>query len=64
MEGSSGPATCRCGHNRQAHLHYRPGSECAACDCARFAVEQRVPVPQWASVRWLGRVLRLDAWSR
>lgn len=22
---------CRCGHDEQAHEHYRPGSDCAAC---------------------------------
>jgi len=30
---------CRCGHPRDAHEHYRAGSECAVCGaavCARF----------------------------
>jgi hypothetical protein len=28
---------CRCGHDHGAHVHYRPGSECALCDtCAQF----------------------------
>jgi hypothetical protein len=30
---------CRCGHGREAHLHYRPGTDCGACDardCAGF----------------------------
>jgi hypothetical protein len=31
----AGPA-CTCGHGRQAHEHYRRGSDCALCDCARF----------------------------
>lgn len=32
------PATvlCRCGHAQIAHLHYRPGTDCAMCECARF----------------------------
>jgi hypothetical protein len=31
----AGPA-CTCGHPRQAHEHYRRGSDCALCGCARF----------------------------
>lgn len=36
------PATadpCACGHRREAHDHYRPGSDCGACGstrCPRF----------------------------
>ncbi|PZF54949.1 hypothetical protein DEJ23_13055 [Curtobacterium sp. MCSS17_008] len=29
-------ATCVCGHQHEAHEHYRPGSDCALCDCPRF----------------------------
>jgi hypothetical protein len=30
-------AVCRCGHARDAHEHYRRGTECALCvDCPRF----------------------------
>jgi len=29
-------ATCACGHPQEAHEHYRPGSDCALCDCPRF----------------------------
>ncbi|QCR43823.1 hypothetical protein C1N91_10060 [Curtobacterium sp. SGAir0471] len=29
-------ATCACGHGQEAHEHYRPGSDCALCDCPRF----------------------------
>ncbi len=32
-----------CGHPRQAHAHYRRGSDCALCDCPRF----RGPWPRW-----------------
>jgi hypothetical protein len=28
--------TCVCGHPRDAHEHYRPGSDCALCDCQKF----------------------------
>lgn len=28
--------TCRCGHGHDAHRHYRSGSDCALCGCARF----------------------------
>ena len=29
---------CRCGHDAEAHEHYRPGSDCGACgaECGRF----------------------------
>lgn len=27
---------CRCGHDRDAHEHFRRGTDCAACGCARF----------------------------
>jgi hypothetical protein len=30
-------AQCRCGHAADVHRHYRPGSDCALCDCARLA---------------------------
>jgi hypothetical protein len=29
-------SVCRCGHRREAHQHYRPGSDCASCACRRF----------------------------
>jgi hypothetical protein len=35
---------CRCGHDAEAHEHYRPGSDCGACGaarCARFRAEGR-----------------------
>lgn len=28
--------TCVCGHVQDAHEHYRPGSDCALCDCPRY----------------------------
>jgi len=29
-------AACRCGHGRDAHAHYRKGSDCALCGCRRW----------------------------
>jgi hypothetical protein len=29
-------SVCRCGHRRDAHKHYRPGSDCGLCACTRF----------------------------
>ncbi|MDP4334492.1 hypothetical protein Q7F20_14015 [Curtobacterium sp. A7_M15] len=29
-------AVCVCGHVQDAHEHYRPGSDCALCDCPRY----------------------------
>ena len=29
-------STCTCGHEKVAHTHYRRGSDCALCTCARF----------------------------
>lgn len=28
--------TCRCGHPRKSHLHYRAGTECSQCGCPWF----------------------------
>ena len=27
---------CTCAHAREAHDHYRSGSDCGMCDCFRF----------------------------
>src|SRR4051812_5929400 len=27
---------CRCGHEKDAHEHYRRGTDCSGCDCTRF----------------------------
>jgi len=27
---------CQCGHDRIGHEHYRSGTDCAVCDCARY----------------------------
>ena len=31
------PSHCRCGDAAEAHEHYRPGRDCGACGCHRFA---------------------------
>ena len=31
------PSPCRCGHAAGAYEHYRPGRDCGACGCHRFA---------------------------
>jgi hypothetical protein len=42
---------CRCGHVKVTHSHYRRGTDCASCDCARyrggfvFAVSFRTALP-------------------
>ena len=38
---------CSCRHRRDAHRHYRPGSDCAVCTCPRWSP----PNP----VLWLAR---------
>lgn len=40
--------TCRCGHERAAHRHYRAGSDCGLCNCH-----------DWSPRRWWSR---LHAW--
>jgi hypothetical protein len=27
---------CRCGHDKDAHEHYRRGTDCSGCGCERF----------------------------
>jgi hypothetical protein len=31
-----GGDVCVCGHGREAHRHYRRGTDCALCDCPRW----------------------------
>jgi hypothetical protein len=30
------PKACVCRHVKQAHEHYRRGTDCALCDCPRY----------------------------
>jgi hypothetical protein len=32
----AGPKDCRCGHSERAHEHYRRGTDCGLCQCAKF----------------------------
>ncbi|HEV2376407.1 MAG TPA: hypothetical protein VGS19_30080 [Streptosporangiaceae bacterium] len=41
------PVLCACGHDRDAHRHFRPGSDCGLCTCSR-----------WTLDHWLRRILR------
>jgi hypothetical protein len=44
--------TCVCGHPREAHEHYRAGTDCALCGrsgCSRF----RVAGSLWSRLRGL-----------
>ncbi|MGQ0574890.1 MAG: hypothetical protein ACT4RN_11895 [Pseudonocardia sp.] len=34
-------ARCRCGHGRDAHEHFRRGSDCALCGCPRYRSRYR-----------------------
>jgi hypothetical protein len=33
---SRGPKGCTCGHEANAHEHYRRGTDCAMCSCPKF----------------------------
>ena len=34
---SAGETPCaECAHAREAHEHYRQGTDCSLCDCSRF----------------------------
>jgi hypothetical protein len=44
---------CQCGHNRDAHRHYRTGSDCALCGC-----------PRWSSRRMVCQLIRQLARAR
>lgn len=34
---------CRCGHGRDAHRHYRSGTDCALCDCLKWRLALPLP---------------------
>ncbi len=40
---------CECGHGRDAHEHYRKGTECSLCDIRACAEFRAVVVPVLAS---------------
>jgi hypothetical protein len=33
---------CTCSHARDAHDHYRPGTDCSGCSCRRYLNPYRV----------------------
>lgn len=45
--------TCRCGHDRDAHRHYTPGTYCGLCDCQQYR-----PRAPWRT-RWRNLIRRL-----
>jgi hypothetical protein len=47
MKWTRGHLRCSCGHGRDAHRHYRSGSDCALCGCLQWA--------RWNPVLWLAR---------
>ena len=55
-------ACTRCGHDRDAHQHYRAGMDCAACDCLRFRPDPPLTVryQRWREARELARAERLQ----
>ncbi len=36
VTSTAGVSSCRCGHTAELHEHFRPGSECGACECGRY----------------------------
>lgn len=40
---------CACGHAREAHEHYRRGTECSICDIRSCSAFMAVSVPDYAS---------------
>lgn len=38
---------CRCGHISLAHEHYRRGTDCALCACARFHGAPALMLRRW-----------------
>ena len=39
MTNSARPLPCHCGHGRSVHEHYRPGTDCALCDCPTYSTD-------------------------
>ncbi|MEJ8278290.1 hypothetical protein [Pseudonocardia spirodelae] len=49
---------CRCGHERDAHEHYRPGTDCGVCGATCRAFHARTGA---AAGRSAGRAARLTS---
>jgi hypothetical protein len=37
IKGTRRHLLCSCRHSRDAHRHYRPGRDCALCECPRWS---------------------------
>ena len=44
-------ALCACGHIREAHEHYRRGSECSICDIRECSAFTAVSVPEYSKTQ-------------
>lgn len=40
-ESATATRSCQCGHVEGAHEHYRRGTDCALCPCARYRKPDR-----------------------
>jgi hypothetical protein len=47
--GHDGEICGSCGHGRQAHEHYRAGTDCALCDCRQFLRGRTARLPRSAA---------------
>ena len=54
------PSHCRCGHAAEAHEHYRPGRDCGACGCHRFASATDASARRGGVRRGARRAVRLS----
>ncbi|MCL8024434.1 hypothetical protein [Nocardioides bruguierae] len=36
LRSAAATISCRCGHPRSVHQHYRAGSDCGLCECRVF----------------------------
>jgi hypothetical protein len=40
------PKGCTCGHQANAHEHYRRGTDCGMCSCPKFRAGSAKPAPR------------------
>jgi hypothetical protein len=59
IKGTRRPPLCSCRHSRDAHRHYRPGSDCAVCECPRLSPWNPAPGPAGRAVEARGRLSRV-----
>jgi hypothetical protein len=53
------PLLCSCRHSRDAHRHYRPGSDCAVCECPRLSPWNPAPRHRRPGSKAGGRLSRV-----